>query len=99
MQRFWRGYRAVPVRRWPDEGWDAALSRLAGAGRDAHAAVENATDRAASRPAARLGAETTAELVNMLTPLAQACASVVPYPSPIGTLVPGAAGYNSLCLS
>jgi hypothetical protein len=92
-----------PVRGWTDEAWDATLDRLAArgwagadgqvtsAGRDAHAAVENATDRAAARPWARLGPETTAEIAAALTPLAQACAAVVPYPSPIGVPVPGAA--------
>ena len=40
---------------------------------------------------ARLGPETTAELVTVLAPLAQACASVVPYPSPIGVPAPSAA--------
>jgi hypothetical protein len=89
-----------PVRGWTDEAWDDALSRLAGrgwvgadgqltsAGREAHAAVEDATDWAAARPWARLGPETTAELVTVLAPLAQACASVVPYPSPIGVPAP-----------
>jgi hypothetical protein len=93
-----------PVRGWTDEAWDDALSRLAvrgwvgadgaltSAGREAHAAVENATDRAAARPWARLGPETTAELVTILTPLAQTCASVLPYPSPIGVPAPSAAG-------
>jgi len=92
-----------PVRGWTDQAWDDALSRLAGrgwigadgeltsAGRAAHAAVEQATDRAAARPWARLGPEATAELVTVLAPLAQACASVVPYPSPIGVPVPAAA--------
>ncbi len=42
--------------------------------------------------AARLGAEITAEIANALTPLAQVCVSVVPYPSPIGVPSPGAAG-------
>jgi hypothetical protein len=90
-----------PVRGWTDEAWDGALSRLAArgwigadgaltrAGREAHAAVENATDRAASRPWDRLAPETTAEIVTALTPLAQACASVLPYPSPIGVPAPG----------
>src|SRR6476646_7116723 len=62
-----------PVRGWTDEAWDGALSRLAArgwvgadgtltsAGLQAHAAVEDATDRAASRPWARLGPEATAE--------------------------------------
>jgi hypothetical protein len=89
-----------PARGWTDEAWDDALRRLAdrgwvsaageltSAGRDAHAAVEDATDRAAARPWARLGPETTAELVSVLTPLAQACASVLPYPSPVGVPAP-----------
>jgi hypothetical protein len=33
-----------------------------------------------------------AEIANVLTPLAQACASALPYPSPIGVPAPGAAG-------
>src|SRR5205809_573787 len=90
-----------PVRGWTDEAWDDALSRLAArgwvgadgtltsAGLQAHAAVEEATDRAASRPWARLGPEATAEIAAALTPLARACATVLPYPSPIGLPAPG----------
>jgi hypothetical protein len=90
-----------PVRGWTDEAWDGALSRLAArgwvgadgaltsAGREAHAAVEDATDRAASRPWARLGPEVTAEIAAALTPLARACAAVLPFPSPIGLPAPG----------
>ena len=90
-----------PVRGWTDEAWDNALAgltdrgwvradgRLTSAGQAAHDAVENATDWAAARPWARLAPETTAEIVTVLTPLAQACASVVPYPSPIGVPAPG----------
>ena len=93
-----------PVRGWTDEAWDNALARLAdrgwvgaggrltGAGQAARDAVEDATDRAAARPWARLGADATAELVGALTPLAKACAAVLPYPSPIGVPVPGGAG-------
>jgi Helix-turn-helix family len=89
-----------PVRGWTDEAWDGALSRLAArgwvgadgaltsAGREAHAAVEDATDRAASRPWARLGPEATAEIAAALTPLARACAAALPYPSPIGVPAP-----------
>jgi Helix-turn-helix family len=92
-----------PVRGWTDQAWDDALSRLAArgwvaadgtltsAGLQAHAAVEDATDRAASRPWARLGPEATAEIAAALTPLARACAAVLPYPSPIGLPAPGAA--------
>ena len=93
-----------PVRGWTDEAWDDALSRLAGrgwvggdgeltsTGREAHAAVENATDWAAARPWARLEPEATAEIVTVLTPLAKACASVLAYPSPVGVPAPGAVG-------
>ncbi len=93
-----------PVRGWTDEAWDGALRRLAGrgwvdgdgeltsAGQEAHAAVENATDWAAARPWARLGSEATVEIANVLSPLARACASVLPYPSPIGVPAPGAVG-------
>ena len=90
-----------PVRGWTNEAWDGALSRLAArgwvdadgaltsAGREAHAAVEDATDRAACRPWARLGPEATAEIAAALTPLARACAAALPYPSPIGVPAPG----------
>ena len=89
-----------PARGWTDEAWDGALCRLAGrgwvggngeltsAGREAHAAVENATDWAAARPWARLGPEATAEIVNVLSPLAQACANALPYPNLIGVPAP-----------
>jgi hypothetical protein len=91
-----------PVRGWTDEAWDNALAGLADrgwvgadgqltdAGQAAHDAVENATDWAAARPWARLGADATAELAGVLTPLAKACAAVLPYPSPIGVPAPGA---------
>jgi hypothetical protein len=90
-----------PVRGWTDQEWDGALGRLAdrgwvgadgaltSAGRDAHAAVENATDHAAARPWTRLGPEVTAHVAKVLTPLALACASVLPYPSPVGVPAPG----------
>jgi hypothetical protein len=90
-----------PIRGWTDEQWDAAAERLAGrglldgdgtitaAGRDVRAAVEAATDRAAERPWAALGDAGVAELAVALTPLAVACAAVVPYPSPIGVPEPG----------
>ena len=53
-------------------------------GQAAHAAVEKATDLAAARPWARLDPAATGRLARALTPIAQACARVVPYPSPIG---------------
>jgi hypothetical protein len=93
-----------PVRGWTDEQWDNALAGLAdrgwvgadgqltNAGQAAHDAVEAATDWAAARPWARLDADAIAELAGVLTPLAKACAAVVPYPSPIGVPAPGGAG-------
>lgn len=90
-----------PIRGWNDEQWDAARARLAArglvgpdgaitaAGRALHEQVEQATDRAAERPWAALGDARTAELTAALTPLALACAEVVPYPSPIGVPKPG----------
>jgi hypothetical protein len=90
-----------PVRGWTDEQWDNALASLAdrgwvgadgqltNAGQAVHDAVEDATDRAAARAWARLGADAAAELAGVLTPLATACAAVVPYPSPIGVPAPG----------
>ena len=91
-----------PIRGWTDEEWDAAAARLTErgwiapdstltpAGRDVHATLEIATDQAAARPWARLGPGAVAELARVLTPIAQACAQVVPYPSPIGVPAPAA---------
>jgi Helix-turn-helix family len=92
-----------PIRGWTDEQWDGACARLAArgwvspdgaltsAGREVHATLEIATDQAAARPWARLGPAAVAELAAVLTPIAQACAQVVPYPSPIGVPAPGMA--------
>jgi hypothetical protein len=89
-----------PIRGWSDEQWDAAQARLvdrglvdAGgaiteAGRDLRVTTERATDRAAERPWALLGDAGVTELAEVLTPLAVACAAVVPYPSPIGVPKP-----------
>jgi hypothetical protein len=91
-----------PIRRWTDEQWEAARSRLTErgylgaegkvteAGRTAYRAVEEATDRAAARPWAELGDAGVAGLEAVLTPVAQACAAVIPYPSPMGVPAPGA---------
>ena len=92
-----------PVRGWTDEQWDAAAARLVergwigedaavtAAGRAAYDAVEAATDQAAERPWKRIGAAGLAEVADVLLPLAQACAAILPYPSPIGVPAPGAA--------
>jgi hypothetical protein len=91
-----------PVRGWTDEQWDAAAARLtvrgwldeAGtvtpAGQAARAAVEAATDAAAARPWASLGPARTAELADLLRPVAQACAAGLPFPNPVGIPVPAA---------
>ena len=91
-----------PIRGWTDEQWDAAAARLAArgwiapggtltpAGQDVHATLEIATDQAAARPWTRLGPAAVTELTRVLTPIALACAQVVPYPSPIGVPAPAA---------
>ena len=91
-----------PIRGWTDVQWDAAAARLAArgwigpdaaltpAGRDVHATLEIATDQAAARPWTRLGPAAAADLARVLTPIALACAQVVPYPSPIGVPAPAA---------
>jgi hypothetical protein len=89
-----------PVRGWTDEQWGAAAARLTErgwigedatltpAGRDAHDAVEAATDQAAQRPWNRLGAVALAEVADVLLPLAQACAASLPEVIPVGRLQP-----------
>ncbi len=89
-----------PVRGWTDEDWEQAAARLtsrgwlAGDGKltpdgaAARQAVEDATDRAAARPWARLGAAATEELAGLLAPIAQACAAELPYPNPVGVPTP-----------
>jgi hypothetical protein len=93
-----------PVRGWTDGQWDDARARLTSrgwigpdgeltsVGRDGHQAVEEATDRAAARPWTRVGPASVRELEAALTPLAQACAKVMPFRSPIGVPAPGSAG-------
>ena len=63
---------------------------MTAAGRVVHNAVEAATDQAAERPWNRIGPAPVADLARVLTPIAQACAQVVPYPSPIGVPAPAA---------
>ena len=58
------------------------------AGRAAHDAVEAATDQAAQRPWARMGAATLAEAADALLPLAQACAAALPEVIPADRLRP-----------
>ena len=92
------------VRGWTDAEWDAAAARLTrrgwldsagaatGAGRAAHQGVEAATDAAAARPWVRLGPARTAELAELLAPVAQACAATLPYPNPVGVPEPAVGG-------
>jgi hypothetical protein len=89
-----------PMRRWSDEQWDQAAARLVGRGwlsedgrvtpegAAARQAVEDATDRAAARPWARLGPAATEELAGLLAPVARACAAELPYPNPVGVPAP-----------
>jgi hypothetical protein len=92
--------RIQAVRGWTDAEWDQAAERLrdrgwldsaggaTATGLAAHQAVEEATDLAAARPWARLGAARTAELAELLAPVAAACAATLPYPNPVGVPPP-----------
>jgi hypothetical protein len=89
-----------PLRGWTDEEWDRAAARLAErgwlgedgtvtpAGLGARQAAEDATDRAAARPWARLGAAATDDLAGLLAPVARACAAELPFPNPVGVPAP-----------
>jgi len=89
-----------PLRGWTDGEWEQAAARLADrgwlgpggeitpAGAAARQAVEDATDRAAARPWARLGAAATQDLADELAPIALACAAELPYPNPVGVPEP-----------
>jgi hypothetical protein len=91
-----------PVRGWTDEDWEQATARLTDRGwldadgrvtadgAAARQAVEDATDLAAARPWARLGAAATEELAGLLAPLARACAAELPFPNPVGVPAPAA---------
>jgi Helix-turn-helix family len=96
-----------PARGWTDGDWDAAAARLAArgwldgsgritpAGAAARQAVEDATDLAAARPWAGLGAGATGELAALLAPIAAACATVLPVPNPVGVPAPPAAAASA----
>jgi hypothetical protein len=86
-------------RRIPVDAWSAALARLVGRGlvtgpddgpaltpegAALHAAVEDATDRAAAGPWAALGPERTERLATLLEPVTAAARAVVPAFNPIG---------------
>jgi hypothetical protein len=89
-----------PARGWTDDEWDAAATRLIGrgllepdgaataAGAELHRSIEAATDQSAARPWARLTASAVDELADLLTPIATACAVVLPFPNPVGVPAP-----------
>ncbi|MFE6774829.1 hypothetical protein [Streptomyces sp. NPDC057702] len=89
-----------PFRGWSDQEWDAAVDRLAGRGllSGAGAAterglrvlrdVELATDRAARRPWQDLDGAARERLTALLLPLAEACATALRFPNPIGLPAP-----------
>jgi hypothetical protein len=83
-----------PIRGWTDDEWVAAAGRmtergllgrdsaLTGAGAALLADVEHRTDTAAARP--WRDEALAAELAEVITPIAVACAAELPYPNPIG---------------
>jgi hypothetical protein len=87
-----------PNRGWSDEDWDARVlaltelrlltadGRATAAGRDLHAAVEDATDRTAAGPWRALGDRRAERLEAALVPLARRLvdAGPVPVPNPMG---------------
>jgi hypothetical protein len=91
----------MPVARgWTDAELDDAAFRLAErgllAGRGAataaglalHREIEDATDVAAARPWARLGAGQSALVAEALHPITVACAKDLPFPNPVGVPAP-----------
>jgi hypothetical protein len=99
----WSREHMQPARGWTDAQWDSSARRLAErgllrsdgtateAGVVLHTDVENATDHAAARPWARLGADRAAALAELLRPIARACAAALPFPNPVGVPEPAAA--------
>jgi hypothetical protein len=99
----WPRAQMQPARGWTDEELDQAVTRLAdrglvdasgvatAAGVALHRDIESATDRAAARPWAALGADRTAELTRLLQPVASASAALLPSPNPVGVPVPAGA--------
>ena len=91
------------ARKWSDDDWDAGVENLVGRGwlREdwtlttqggaAREMLEDDTDRLATGPYRALGADGTAELTELLTPLATTivAAGVLPFPNPVGLPAPG----------
>jgi hypothetical protein len=96
----WTRDQMQPARGWTDEQWDEAVRRLTDRGLlDGHAAatqagvarhrdIERWTDQAAAGPWERLGPERTARLAGQLGPISRACATVLPFPNPVGVPAP-----------
>lgn len=94
--------RIQPHRGWSDADWTAAETALTGRGllRDGRLtndglrcrqAIEDATDRLASKPVDRLGPTRARDVIERLRPLAQQVVDggAVPVPNPIGVGRPG----------
>jgi hypothetical protein len=85
-----------PARGWTDEEWSAAQDRLVArgwldadhaattVGREAFAAVEEATNRAAESPWTAIGPDATQRVTELLTPMTAACRAVSPSYNPVG---------------
>ena len=96
----WPRQKVQPLRGWSDAEWNQAAARLTDrgmldaegvatlTGAAAHRAVEEATDRAAARPWARIGIEATEDVFAALGPVGRAAAAALPFPNPIGVPAP-----------
>jgi hypothetical protein len=87
-----------PYRGWGDDDWAMSVDRLrargwldgngelTAEGRTGREAIEDTTDRLATEPLDRLGAERTARLIELLGPIENALArnDAIRYPNPIG---------------
>ena len=100
----WDRAQMQPARGWTDAEWDQAAARLTDrgllgpdgaatvAGTALHEEIERTTDRAAARPWAEFGADRSAVLAELLTPIATACATAMPFPNPVGVPRPASEG-------
>jgi hypothetical protein len=68
-------------RGWDEETWAAAAGRVAGQDREP---LEHRTDELAAPAYDALTADQIAELIDLLTPIAQRAATELPYPNPMG---------------
>ena len=96
----WRREELQRARGWTDDEWDAAASRLAdrgllqpsgavtAAGAQLHREIEAVTDAAAARQWAGQSDSEADKLAALLLPIARACATVLPFPNPVGVPAP-----------